>query len=68
MVPATGNKGLFTYIDGDKILFVALAIDDILLATSFSGFYSKMKNIFDTYFTYTTCGGSVLHFLNDRTK
>ena len=60
MVLATGNKGLFTYIDGDKTALIALAIDDILLATSFTGFYDKLKNSFDTYFAYITCEGPVL--------
>ena len=53
MVPATGKKGFFTFIDGDKTAFIALATDDILLGTSFSGFYDNMKNTFDTYFAYT---------------
>ena len=64
MISATGNKRLFTYIDRDKTAFVALVTDTILLATSFSGYYSKMKNTFDTYFAYTICEGPVLHFLN----
>ena len=66
MVPATGNKGLFTFIDGDQTAFIALATDDILLATSNKSFYDKLKTTFDTYFAYTTCEGSVLQFLNYR--
>ena len=66
IIPAIGNKGLFIYIKGDKTAFVALATDDILLATLFTGFYDKMRESFDTYFAYTTCKGSVLHFLNYR--
>ena len=60
MVPETGKKGLFTFIDGGKTVFIALATDDMLLATSFSGFYSKMKNTFDIYFAYTAYEGQVL--------
>ena len=66
MTPVTGNKGLFSYIDGDKAAFVVLATDNILLTSSFSGFYDKMRDTFDTYFAYTTCEGPVLNFLNYR--
>ena len=66
MIPATGNKDLFSYIDRDKAELVALATYNILLASSFSGFYDKMRDTFDTYFAYTTCEGPVLNFLNYR--
>lgn len=40
IVLATDNKGLFTYIGGDKTIFVALATDDILLAILFFSFFT----------------------------
>ena len=66
MIPATGNHGLFTYKEDNKLAFLALATDDMLLATTFKEFYDKLRSTFDTYFAYTTCEGPVLSFLNYR--
>ena len=66
MVPAKSNKGLFYWQQDGDISFVALAIDDILLVTTYRGFYDKIQQTFDNYFAYTTKEGSILQFLNYR--
>ena len=66
MVPATSNKGLFYWQQDGDTAFVALATDDILLATTNKKFYIKIQHTFDNYFAYTTKEGSILQFLNYR--
>ena len=59
MVPATGNKGLFSWEHNVRRAFSTLATDDIILAVIDKSLYHILRATFDNYFAYTTTEGSM---------
>ena len=66
MIPVTSSKGLFYWRCGEHTAYLALATDDILLASTSPLLYEKLKATFDTYFAYNTVDGPTLLFFNYR--
>ena len=66
MIPATGNKGLFYWNHNGHIAMLALATDNIVLASSHRSLYDAIQQVFDNFFGDTTNEGEVLQFLNYR--
>ena len=66
MVPSVSNKGLFYWKHDQHYAYIALATDDILMASSHVSLFQLLQKTFDQYFGYTTATGSLLHFLNYR--
>ena len=66
MVPSPANKGLFYWSKHNQEAYIALATDDILMASTSVILFHELCTTFNQYFDYTTAQGSTLHFLNYR--
>ena len=66
MVVLTANKGLFFWEHDGHTAYIALATNDILMASSHENLFHLLKETFSQYFDFTTTVGPMLHFLNYR--
>ena len=66
MVVSTANKGLFYWAKNNQEAYIALATDDILMASTSISLFHEVCATFNQYFDYTTAQSSTLYFLNYR--
>ena len=66
MVPSVANKGLFHWSHGNHYAYIALATDDILVASSDVSLFHLLEKTLKQYFSLTSATGPLLHFLNYR--
>ena len=58
------NKGLFYWAKHNHKAYIALATDDIIMASTSISLFHEVCAMFNQYFDYTTVHCSTLHFLN----